>query len=353
MHKPSHVNNFDVVRLTLAAIVVVSHMVALLPADYGPVATFTTLFSGANAVDCFFVISGYLIFQSYNRSRSVGSYAAKRAKRIYPALFAVIVLCGIAGAALTTLPLAEYVPGALRYVGFNLLFMTFKQQSLPGVFADAPYHYVNGPLWTLKVEVMFYVAVPLIVWFSRRFMRFPVLAVLIYVGSVAYNLTLSRMAVAAGSTFYDELARQLPGQMSFFIAGGLIDYAFTAFRKYRTTLVPASIAALALCGLLGNLSLVYVLYPAALAVVVIYACVLFPRVAAAAKYGDFSYGLYIVHYPILQTFGALGLLSNNPFLRAIAAFACCFAAAVLCWHLVEKHWLRPTKRPTQQPAMAV
>ncbi len=353
MHKPSHVNNFDLIRLLLAAAVVVAHMVALLPADYGPVATFTGIFGGGNAVDCFFVISGYLIFQSYNRSRTARSYAVKRARRIYPALFATIILCALAGAALTTLPLREYVPGALRYVGFNLVFMTFKQQTLPGVFENAPYHYVNGPLWTLKVEVMFYIAVPFIVWFARRFIRFPVLAVLIYVGSVAYHLTLSRLAAAHDSSFYDELARQLPGQMSFFIAGGLIDNGFVAFRKYRTVLVPASIAALALCAAFGNLSLVYALYPGALAILVIYACVLLPRLVNIGKYGDFSYGLYIVHYPILQTFGTLGLLAGTPLLRSLAAFACCFAAAVLSWHLIEKHWLRPSSRPAQQPAVAV
>jgi peptidoglycan/LPS O-acetylase OafA/YrhL len=179
-------------------------MVAQPPADYGPVATVTTVLSGADAVDCFFVISGYLIFQRYNRSRTVASYAVKRAKRIYPALV-VVLICAIAGAALTTLPLGQYVQEPLRYTAFNLLFMTFRQQTLPGMFENA------------------------------------------------------------------------------------------AFRKHRIVLVPGANVALALCAVFGNLSFTYPLYPGALAILVIYVCALLPRLANIGKYGDFSYGLHIVH----------------------------------------------------------
>jgi peptidoglycan/LPS O-acetylase OafA/YrhL len=43
------------------------------------------------AVKSFFVISGFLIFMSFERSESIASYAKKRAQRIYPAYFTVVL----------------------------------------------------------------------------------------------------------------------------------------------------------------------------------------------------------------------------------------------------------------------
>lgn len=354
MHYSVSANNFDLIRLLLAATVVLSHMVAILPADYGTLKICVEVFSGANAVDCFFVISGFLIFQSYRRSSGPWSYAAKRLRRIYPALVVVVLVCAIGGAALTTLPLARYVSdGALRYVFFNLLFTTFKQQTLPGVFETSVYAYVNGPLWTLKVEVMFYIAVPLIVLLSRRFLRFPVLAATIYVASVAFRMTMMRLAVTHHNSLFDELGRQLPGQMSFFMAGGLIEYAFSTYRRYCRALVPLAAVALGFCGILGNTSLIaYPFYPAGLAIIVIFLCTVIPRLVPAAKYGDLSYGLYIVHYPIIQTFATLGVLSAYPFPRSCAVLICCVGAALLSWHLVEKPWLHQAGRATPRFAAA-
>jgi peptidoglycan/LPS O-acetylase OafA/YrhL len=336
-------NNFDLIRLCLAAAVVLAHLVSSLPADYGPIATWVRLFSGTNAVDCFFVISGFLIFRSYRRSRSLIDYAERRARRIYPGLVAVVLICALGGYALSTFPAAAYFgKSVLRYVVFNLTFMTFKQRTLPGVFENMPQNYINGPLWTLKIEVLFYATVPILVVLSRRLVRFPILACIIYVLSVVYHFALTRWGNEAHSTAIIELSRQLPGQMSFFIAGGLIEYVLPTFARAARWLVPAAAICLGLCAVFGNDSWAYPLYPGALAAVVLAICTVLPPIAQAARYGDFSYGLYIVHYPILQTFGTLHVLDRYPFARACAALSCCLLGAVLSWHLVEKRWLRPS-----------
>ena len=49
----------------------------------------------ANGVDLFFVVSGLLIFMSYERSRSVGRYTENRVRRIYPAYFVTVTLAGM------------------------------------------------------------------------------------------------------------------------------------------------------------------------------------------------------------------------------------------------------------------
>jgi len=87
-------NNLDCLRLILATIVVLFHVSALttLPAfDF-----LGRWMSPHFAVRSFFVISGLLIYRSYTRSSSVTSYLEKRARRIYPAYFTVIVFAALA-----------------------------------------------------------------------------------------------------------------------------------------------------------------------------------------------------------------------------------------------------------------
>ena len=77
---------------------------------------------------------------------------------------------------------------------------------------------MNGALWTLKIEVMFYAIVPLIAWLCRRLGTARVLAAL-YLASVAYYLALGHVAEARGSRLYAQFQLQLPGQLAYFVAG--------------------------------------------------------------------------------------------------------------------------------------
>ena len=59
-----------------------------------------------------------------------------------------------------------------------------------------------------------------------------------------------------------------------------------------------------------------------------------------SKHGDFSYGVYIVHWPILQTLVALQLNTRlNPFAFLALALSLIALGAFSMWHLVEKRFL--------------
>jgi peptidoglycan/LPS O-acetylase OafA/YrhL len=58
-----------------------------------------------------------------------------------------------------------------------------------------------------------------------------------------------------------------------------------------------------------------------------------------SKYGDFSYGTYIVHFPLIQAMIALGLAKLSPAIFLPAALSCVLVTAFLLWHLVEKRFL--------------
>ena len=334
-------NNFDAVRLFLAMTVVLGHLTWILSGNYGPLEGFTRHFDGATAVDCFFVVSGFLIFRSWRRSKSQLDYWSNRARRIYPALIAVLIATIIWGAFVTTASPREYFGATtLNYLIYNLLFMSFKQNTLPGVFENNPIHYLNGALWTLKIEAMFYLSVPIIVFLARRVMRFDILAVVLYVLSILFKVVLHHLAVTRNLPVYDNWSNQLPGQLSFFMAGGLLEYCSAGFRRHAPIYATLAVLSLIASTQLG----VYALYPASLAVVVIYICDVFPYLGNISRYGDFSYGLYVSHFPILVSFAALGVLPENPILTAIMALLACVLYAVLSWHMVEKWWLRPTSQ---------
>jgi peptidoglycan/LPS O-acetylase OafA/YrhL len=341
-------NNFDAARLFLAMTVVLGHLMWVLPGDYGLLKPFIDHFDGPAAVDCFFIISGFLIFRAFWRSRRHFDYWSNRVRRIYPALVAIVMMTVVLGAFITTVSLREYFgPATLRYILFNLLFMSFKQNTLPGLFSNNEVNYVNASLWTLKIEVMFYASVPIIAFFARKVVRFEILACAIYVLSVLFKMVLHHLAVTRHVQVYENWSYQLPGQLSFFLAGGLLEYCLEGFRRHARIYL-----ALAVLGLTLSTQLeLYALYPASLAIVVIYMCDVFPYLGNVSKYGDLSYGLYVCHFPIIQSFAALSLLAGHPGVRAVIALLSCLLYAFLSWHLVEKWWLRP-KRPSSPPVVS-
>ena len=331
---PAH-NNFDFLRFAFAATVILYHARILSAA---PQLAFLDLLSAEFAVKGFFVVSGFLVFMSFEQSRSTADYFGKRIRRIYPAYATVVVGAAILGAFVTTLPLHEYVSADVgRYLAANLLFANFLALNLPGVFADNPMTEVNGALWTIKVEVMFYLSVPALAWLGRRFGRSAVL-VAAYLFAIVWAEAFAALAARTGSSLYAKLAYQLPGQLGYFAAGALCYCHLPALQKHW----PAA-AVLGGAGLIvarHALALPLVIEPAALALLVVYLALGLRYLGNFARFGDFSYGIYIIHVPVLQTLVAYGVFAENALRGLALAIALVLALALACWHLVEKPFLR-------------
>lgn len=325
-------NNFDLLRLLLAVTVCLYHAHVL--SGYHELGAVFGFLSAPVAVKAFFVVSGFLIFMSFERSSSFVSYASKRARRIYPAYFTVVMLCAIGLILASSKTAGEYFSFAwVRYLFANLTFLNFLQHTLPGVFETHRLAAVNGALWTLKIEVMFYLAVPCLVFLFRRFGHFPTL-VLLYCLSAAYASLCALMVERTGSAMYAELGRQLPGQLSYFMSGAFFYYYLRLFEQRAGYFI--FVAALILV-----INAVYPLplfEPFALATVVVF-CGLYFYMGNFGKYGDFSYGVYILHFPIIQLLLHTGWFRESPWLFIIAVTAITSVCAIAMWHLVEKRFL--------------
>lgn len=327
-------NNLDLIRFALASMVFVSHAHDLSGQEALSILSATV--SSTMAVQAFFVISGFLIFQSYDRSSTLSSYTAKRIRRIVPGYATVILACAILLGFTSSLPWSNYAadPGVWKYLAANLLFLNFVAPNLPGVFDGNIIQAVNGALWTLKIEVAFYVAVPICVWLFARLGRDRTMIV-IYIASVIYTAGMLWLAVAWNRPGFVELSRQLPGQMSYFVAGAAIYYHFDRFRARPLLMLTAGLVIF----ILSSYVLTLPLRPIGLALCVM-SVAFGPYFGQFGRYGDFSYGIYIVHFPILQTLIHFGLPNYSPWVFLFTAIAIVLPTAVLMWHLVEKRFLR-------------
>jgi peptidoglycan/LPS O-acetylase OafA/YrhL len=328
-------NNFDLLRLIFAAMVVVYHMGVLTQAP--SLSWMQQWVSGTFGLQGFFVVSGFLVSMSYDRSRSLLSYARKRARRIAPAYVTVVLGAAVLFVTLSRLPLASYFadPEWRSYVLWNLLLANFTAPDLPGVFEGNYKQAVNGSLWTIKIEVAFYCMVPVCAYLCGRLGKWRVMFFLL-VASLAWRIGFELFARMIDNGFWSKLAIQAPGQFAFFIAGTI------AYERTRLGLPPPRLwmaLAAAAAYALSNDLVHELVAPLAVGAIVYWAAITMPYLGRASRYGDFSYGVYLYHWPVLQTFIALGLFAYAPVPAALATFATVFALAVCSWYLLERRFL--------------
>ena len=325
-------NNLNLIRFVAAFAVLASHAwpIALGPAAVEPLRAFWGHSLGGIAVIVFFALSGFLITGSWARRPDAAEFTAARALRLLPGLAVVVTLTALLlGPAMTVLPLAEYLtdPATPAYVLRNLS-LAFLQYPLPGVFEGNPYGpAVNGSLWTLFHEALCYalvLALGLAGGLATR--RRATLALMVYAG--LYILT-ALPDVAAGLSPRAEAFRALSLPFVLGVAG----WVWRAAIPLRWDLaVGASALALVARGTpLATEALVLALsYGVA---------VLAWRPGGAIRgfnrLGDYSYGIYILAFPIQQTAVAL-LGPMTPALNIALAAPVTLVLAIASWHLVER-----------------
>lgn len=313
-------NAFDALRLFAAGLVLVSHCWAIaIHEDVQP--AIGELDLGTIGVRMFFGISGFLIAQSWLSDPHLGRFALKRALRILPALWVVLLATTfVLGLALTTVPVTEYLRDAQtwRYLLENAVFS--HESRLPGVFLDNPGDEVNGPLWTLGPEVVAYAGLAALglIGALRRTWVAPLIAVALVLvwydptGLVPRDRALTLFQTFAVGTLLYVLRNRIPWHWSI-VAALLLGFALTRGGvQWWLAIVAIPYAS------------IFIAYraPAALR-----------RVTAR---GDVSYGLYLLGWPIGQAVLALVGGSASPWFVVAVSLPVAYLLAHLSWRFVER-----------------
>jgi peptidoglycan/LPS O-acetylase OafA/YrhL len=348
-------NSLDFIRFAAAVAVIFSHSYPYaLGSAYQPLDplwgltnhVFTT---GMLAVAIFFIISGFLVAASMERSGSAIAYVKARFLRIYPGLFVlVLVTIFVLGPLVTTLSPGDYFRQAQTYEYFQvLLLFDVLEHSLPGVFVTNAYPLLlNGSLWTLFWEMLCYLLI-LLLWLMKLLRRYAVLLLWIVI-VVAYLLVGSIDPTAlftSKSTLYLIYALLNSSLGASFLLLASYFFAGTVFYLFRDRIVMTlwvlllALGTLILCLVAGQgFKIWFALFSAYL---VFYAASS-PRspFMRFGQHGDFSYGLYIyaplVQQSLVYVFGG----KMEPMVNFVFATPITLILAVFSWKFIEKPALK-------------
>ena len=243
---PIRLTNIAELRLVFAACVVLSHAVQLSGARQFDLIRF--VMNSEVAVQGFFILSGYLVFGSYDRLGDTATFYRRRFLRIYPA-YAVAVLLFLALGISQALAFGRSVAWneVPLYLAANLSTLNFLHPTVSGVFAGNTVEHLNGALWSIKVELMFYLLVPLLFWLAKR-LSFTLVIALLIAGGALWWPVLSWLGEQVGVNVPLSFKYQVPGQLHFF-ALGIALFARTKGAIGTATLLALVAFALLLCSL--------------------------------------------------------------------------------------------------------
>jgi peptidoglycan/LPS O-acetylase OafA/YrhL len=346
-------NNFDLIRLGAAVQVALLHVTHSLSVGYStaPWARLLEVFPG---VPIFFFISGLLISRSYERSKSLKDYALNRTLRIFPGLHVCVLLNIIAVAA--TGYFGTVRAGLPEVAALYLAKTTIVQFYNPAFMRGFGDGVLNGSLWTICVELQFYVLIPLIyrLFVSSHKTRSDLTLAVLLLVSMICNRVLYHWPSDDFTSVWWKLARVsfLPW-VYMFLAGVLVQRNFDRLcRLFKPVAFWLALPLYALYALgmeqlhfgMDNSFSPLLFFP----LVFLVCCAAYypSRAARGLLHGnDISYGIYIYHVPVMNMFLFYGLVGSMGYTFATVAIA--IVLAIASWLFIERPSLSHKRRPAR------
>ncbi|SEA76566.1 Peptidoglycan/LPS O-acetylase OafA/YrhL, contains acyltransferase and SGNH-hydrolase domains [Pseudobutyrivibrio sp. ACV-2] len=340
-------NNLNLVRLFAALMVVYMHSFALcegkLESDLMYTLTFHKALSGQVGVDIFFVISGFLIYRSYDRSNNIGKYLRARFLRIWPLLALFILSTAfVIGPAISTLSPKEYFSQDIKGYLLNLVFY-HNNTTLPGVFEHHINHSVNGSIWTLQYEVLCYILVLFLVPILRKYkkMIFPLIAL-----SAAVYLFFTYAWTEERFFILSTIILVNLGRLSLQFEMGILFYIFRDKIILSWKWFSAAVIGIVAASYFIDYEIAFAAFGS---YIVLYLG--FNYYGASRLYnkvGDISYGVYVLSFLVQQlVLDWLGVVpygyrapNMNSYINFIISTAIVIPLAFISWHCFEKHILK-------------
>lgn len=322
-------NRFTPIRIVLASLVMLEHVfVVVMGTGPGPVIAIHSWSVGYLAVNGFFILSGFLIANSLERRDNLRAFVSARALRIMPALIALAVIATfIIGPLVSGGESAEYWTSATTwFYPLNVLFFADTSAGPFAVFPDNPAAgEFSATLWTLRYEVIAYAAAAML-FFTRILWRGWGITALLVLATTGYLL------IQTGVVELPDIATHL-GRFSVSFLLGMVVF------KFRD-LLPVSIVPGILFGvlaiLLGEHPLAELFWNLTLASALFWAgFAALNHVPTGASLPDWSYGIYIWHYPVMQALWHFDIARNSMSL-ALVGIPITLLVAAVSWSFIER-----------------
>ena len=339
----AHRNNFDLVRLVAASQVVIYHLLKYMDLTNHALWRVGEILPG---VPIFFFLSGHLVSRSFERNPDLKSYFAARGLRIFPALYACLALSVVALVLRSGTSIWENLP---RFTLWIVCQMTLLQGWNPEFFDHYGAGRVNPSLWTIPVELLFYVSVP-IVFHALKYARsrMPLFAIIAASFSVyIYIFFFLDYSTSFGNLLY-RIFSVSPASIASYIWMFLFGYVFSLWRELflrflsgRFLYVITIYILVALSGeYITGLQILLGIQPFGLVGYFLLSCVVFsaaytlPNLSHRTLKGtDISYGLYLFHMPVANVMIDLGYKSYT---WAGVTVVIVLLVAYVSWVLIEK-----------------
>lgn len=325
-------NNLDLIRLFAATQVVFVHAVSHLKLHE---LDFIKLLGFLPGVPIFFFISGFLIYRSYLKSTSIFGYFQKRFLRIYPALWlcfyvSLAILFGTNFLSFTILSESDFwiwCLGQLSFVQF------YNPDFLRGFGVGV----INGSLWTIAVELQFYVVVPILFWIINKYKKSWLFLIPFF-----FLINVVRSMLPTNNLLFDLFSISFLPWFGMFLWGAYLSTSENLLEKIVNIPWPILIGfflmmnfgldwiGLEVAG--NNINMISFLILSFLIIKVAYSK---PDLSdKVLKGNDISYGVYIYHMLIVNVFVYYGFSAKSYLLIAVLLLT--YACAILSWFLLEK-----------------
>ena len=327
--RPFRQNNFDLIRLLAALQVVLFHSIGRLTLHAGAWSVPLSFFHG---VPVFFVASGFLVSASYERQRGdERRYFRNRAARIFPGLWVCLFVTLLVTYVLGFRP---HRPADFAWLPAQMCGLIYTPPFLQS-FGSGTY---NGALWTIPLELQFYLVLPLVYRIVLR-NRSDRALWWTFGCFLALSLLLARfvpVVIGPGEPLINKLVRYSFLPQFYLFLYGVVLQRYRAFELnfIAGKAIPWALLYVAFCYLSPARPVFLSLGMLLLATSAISAAYSFSHPGRILRGYDISYGVYIYHgliINLLVTYGAVGSWRYMPLLITTT-----LAAAYLSWRFVER-----------------
>lgn len=258
---------------------------------------------GGFAVAIFFFLSGLYVTKSLYKVKNLFGFFKKRCVRLFPQLWITIIASIVLGAFVTKLPVMEYLTNTETYL-YLLNGLLIPVHNLPGVFDNQIYETVNGPLWTMPVEFVAYLALAFTFVIAQWLNKNKQVQMQKYLHIVSYAVLLVLFLVVNLFIQRDGFLSTVIRPVIFFYTGTLYcDYSEKIILNWKMAIIVLALMVLLSWGGLFNLALIL-----GLPYLIVVFCLATKQIKRLGELFDVSYEMYLVGWPIQQL---LFLLSGN------------------------------------------